>query len=121
MITLGIDRTKRPRAKRRKSQFEVVLGICEDVVEFMAKNEAHNCKAYFSLGPGTVGLYLVTTSDAYDFALGDKLADFAVRYIDRGLLTSVTLLPASTPEQLTAYFDPRKTIRLAKMEQPENA
>ena len=67
---------------------------------------------YISLDNGASGLYLVTTSEAYNFELGDKLAEFAAPYIERGLLGSVALLPAFTPEQLAAYFDPRKAMRV---------
>ena len=87
---------------------------------FVEENGAQDCKAYISVGTPTIGLYLVTKKEAYDFDLGDKLAEFAIPYIERGLLSSVTLLPASTPEQLTAYFDPKKAIRL-ECERAEHA
>jgi hypothetical protein len=40
------------------------------------------------------------------------VAEFAAPYIERKWLTSVTLLPASTPEELAAFFDPRKAGRV---------
>lgn len=115
MITLAINQGQRP-PRRRKSQFETVLGVCEAVVAFIGGHAPPGCQAYLAVGPGNVGLYLLTTSQVYDFDLSDKLADFAAPYIARGLLTSVMLLPASTPEELTAYFDPAKAIRLAGTE-----
>lgn len=94
--------------------------MCDHLAAFMEENGAQDCKAYISVGTPTTGLYLVTKKEAYDFDLGDKLAEFAIPYIERGLLSSVTLLPASTPEQLTAYFDPKKAIRL-ECERAEHA
>ncbi len=120
VITLGIDRTERRRPRRRQTQFDLVIRMCEDIAMFMEANETQNSKAYISLGNGQPDLYLVTTKEAYDFDLGDKLAEFAASYIERGLLGSVTLLPASTPEQLAAYFNPKKAIRI-EIEQVDHA
>ncbi len=86
--------------------------MCEHLALFMREHGGREFKAFFSRDSGTVGLYLVTTAEAYDFELGDKLAEFAAPYIERGLLSSVTLLPASTPEELTAFFDPMKAVRV---------
>jgi hypothetical protein len=86
--------------------------MCEHIAMFMQENDGGEFKAFFSRDGGTVGLYLLTTAEAYDFELGDKLADFAAPYIERGLLSSVTLLPASTAEELAAFFDPTKAVRV---------
>jgi hypothetical protein len=120
VITLGIDRTERRRPRRRQTQFDLVIRMCEDIAMFMEANEAQDSKAYISLGNGQPDLYLVTTKETYDFDLADKLAEFAASYIERGLLGSVTLLPASTPEQLAAYFNPKKAIRI-EIEQVDHA
>lgn len=86
--------------------------MCEHLAQFMHENEGGEFKAFFSRDGGTVGLYLMTTAEIYDFALGDKLAEFATPYIERGMLGSVTLLPASTLEEIAAYFDPKKALRV---------
>lgn len=112
VITLGINRTEKTPPPRKKSQFDAVLRMCEQMAVFMQEHNADKFKAYFTRDSGMIGLYLVTTNEAYDFDLSDKLADFASPYIERGLLNSVMLLPASTPDELTAYFDPRTAIRV---------
>jgi hypothetical protein len=84
--------------------------MCEQIVAFMRQNAGGEFQAFFSRDGGTVGLFLVTTAEAYDFELGDKLAEFTVPYIERGLLTGVTLVPKSTPEELAAFFDPAKAV-----------
>jgi hypothetical protein len=86
--------------------------MCEHIGEFMQQNDGGEFKAFFSRDRGTVGLYLVTTSPVFNFELADKLTEFAAPYIERGLLSSVTLLPASTVEELAAYFDPMKAVRV---------
>ena len=112
MITLGFNRAATVRHRPRQSQLDVVLRMCEHIAAFMQENDGGEFKAFFSRDRGTVGLYLVTTSPVYNFELGDKLTECAAPYIERGLLSSVTLLPASTPEELTAYFDPMKAVRV---------
>ena len=112
MITLGINRPEKSRPRRRRPHFEVVLRMCEQIAAFMQEHDGSKFKAYFSRNGGVIGLYLVTMAEAYDFDLADKLAEFAAPYLERGLLSSVTLLPASTPDELTAYFDPRRAIRV---------
>lgn len=112
MITLGFNGTEKVRSRRRQSEVDVFLRMCEHLAQFMQENEGGEFKAFFSRDGDTVGLYLVTTAETYNFELGDKLTEFAAPYIERGLLSSVTLLPASSPEELTAYFDPRKALQV---------
>ena len=112
MITLGFNQTGKIRSRRRQSELDVVLRMCENIATFMDENNGKDFKAFFSRDGSAIGLYLVITSEVYDFELGDKLAEFAAPYIERGLLTSVTLLPASSPEELAAYFDPTKALRV---------
>jgi hypothetical protein len=71
--------------------------------------------AYLALGNGTPELYMVSQSEAYDFDLGDKLSEFAAPYIERGLLGGASLVPASSPEGLAAYFDLNKVIRIERV------
>jgi hypothetical protein len=93
--------------------------MCEELALFMQEHDGGKFKAYFSRDGGAIGLYLVTTDKAYNFDLGDKLAEFAAPYIERGLLNSVTLLPASTPEELAAFFDPWKAV-MVEIKQAES-
>ena len=110
MITLGFNRVPKVRHRPRHSQLDVMMRMCEHIASFMQENDGGEFKAFFSRDCGTVGLYLVTTSPVYNFELADKLTEFAAPYIERGLLNSVTLLPASSPDELAAYFDPMKAL-----------
>ena len=92
-----------------------MLRLCERIVEFLEENNAQGFKAYIALGNDSPELYVVTQSATLDFELGDKLSEFAAPHIERGLLGSATLLPASTPEELAAYFDLNKTIRIERV------
>jgi len=51
-------------------------------------------------------LYVIGRSEAYDFELGEKLSDFSIRLADQGIDLDTTLLPASSSDDLTAFFDP---------------
>ena len=81
----------------------------------MEENKLLDATAYITLGSGTPELYMVTQSSPYDFDLGDKLSDFAAPYIERGLLSGSSLVPASSPEELAAYFDLGKVIRIERV------
>ena len=113
VITLGFKESIGKRAKRHQSKLDPFLSMCQAVVGFMLKHDGHNFKAFFSHeGSGNVCLYLMTDAEAYDFELSEKLAEFAAPYIQRGLLDSVMLVPASSPEQLQAFFDPDSALRI---------
>jgi hypothetical protein len=112
VIRLGINKNGKGRGRRRQSELDVVLRMCENIATFMEENNGRDFQAFFSRDGNAIGLFVVTTSEAYDFELGDKLAEFVAPYIERGLLSSVTLLPASNPEELAAYFDPKKALRV---------
>jgi hypothetical protein len=80
--------------------------MCQGIAFFMAKRDGGTFKAFISRDDGgSLGLYLMTEAEAYDFSLSSKLAEFAAPYIERGLLNSGMLLPASSPEELQAFFD----------------
>jgi hypothetical protein len=51
-------------------------------------------------------LYVIGRQEAYDFDLSRELSDFAGHSTDQGLELNTTLLPASSPEELGAFFDP---------------
>jgi hypothetical protein len=86
--------------------------MCDEIARFIQENGAEHVKAFIARDNGLIGLYLVTTAEAYDFELSRKLAEFAAPYIERGLLDAVSLLPASSLEELEAFFDPKKALRV---------
>jgi hypothetical protein len=117
VINLSVDPLPREKARlrRKRSDFDGMLRLCERIVEFLEENTAQDFKAYLALGNGSPELYVVTQSETYDFELGDRISEFAAPYIERGMLGSSTLLPASTPEELAAYFDLNKIIRIERV------
>lgn len=106
---------QRTRSRGKRSGFKTILCLLEQINKFMAEHSPQDSTAYIALGSSTPELYLVTQSGAYDFELGDKLSDFAAPYIARGLLGGASLIPASTPDQLAAYFDLSKVIRIERV------
>jgi hypothetical protein len=106
---------ERARSRSKRSGFNTILRLLEHIVEFMEENSLQDGTAYIALGNGTPELYMVTRSEAYDFELGDRLSEFAAPYIERGLLGSAVLIPASSPEELAAYFDLNKVIRIERV------
>ena len=112
MISLGFEQRASKQARRSRSKLELFLSLCQNIGTFM-KQHGGNLKAFLSpRGGGSFGLYMVTDVEVYDFALSNKLAELAGPYIGRGLLDSVTLLPASSPDELTAFFDPDSAVRI---------
>lgn len=118
MITVSATPTPRDRkrSRSRRSGFDATWRLCQQIVEFMEDNRLRECKAYIALGNGAPELYVVSQSEAYDFELSGKLSDFAAPYIERGLLGSAALVPASSPEELAAYFDLNKVIRVERVD-----
>ncbi len=106
---------EKARARSKRSGFSAVQRLLERVLAFMEENHLLEATAYITLGNGTPELYVVTQSGAYDFELGDKLSEFAAPYIERGLLGGTSLIPASSPEELAAYFDLGKVIRIERV------
>jgi hypothetical protein len=111
MISLGINPTGK-LSRRRKFQVDVVLRMCEQIAHFMKQHDGASDTAYLSCDRGAVGLYLLTKAEVYDFELSDKLAEFAGPYLERGLLDSFMLLPACSPDEMTAFFDPNSAVRI---------
>jgi hypothetical protein len=106
VITLGLPQQPTRRVKRTQPKLDLFLNLCHDVARFMAEQDGGNFKAFFSpLGNGALSLYLMTDAEAYDFELSAKLAKHVAPFIERGLLDSVMLVPASTHEELGAFFD----------------
>src|SRR5262245_52142272 len=115
VITFSANPKPREKTRRRRSGFEALLRLCEQIIEFVEEHNSQDSKAYLAPGNGMPELYLVTQSEAYDFKLGDRLSEFAAPYIERGLLGSAALIPASSPEELAAYFDLNKAIRIERV------
>ncbi len=112
MITLGVNRAKKVGTRRGYSPFRLLWHLCEMLGNLMEQNGGRDFNVYLSRDGRAVGLYVTTTGEAYDFELGDQLAELAAPYIERGLLDSVTFLPSSTHEELAAFFDPDKAVRV---------
>lgn len=112
MVSLSFPSIDRTGKGRRRAGLDLVLRLCQDVARFLHDHGQDRIQAFFSRNRGSVGLYVVSAAESYDFALGDRLAELAAPYIERGLLSSVTLLPSCTPEELTAYFDTTSAIRV---------
>ena len=53
-------------------------------------------------------LYAIGREQTYDFDLGRELSEFSILLADQGLDLNTTLLPASSPEELAAFFDPSR-------------
>jgi hypothetical protein len=117
VITFSANPTPRERGRSRskRSGFNTFLRLLEHITEFMEENNLQDGAAYIALGNGTPELYVVTQSAAYDFELGDKLSEFVAPYIERGLLGGASLITASSPEELAAYFDLNKVIRIQRV------
>jgi hypothetical protein len=113
VITLNIKQAAGTRTKRAQPKLDLFLSMCHNMAAFMEEHDGRRFQAYFSRSDdGSLGLYLMTDAEAYDFELSAKLAEFAAPYVERGLLSSVTLLPASSQEELAAFFDPDSALRI---------
>jgi hypothetical protein len=114
MITLGFRRTESgsPRPRRLLPQISRFLRICEQVADFIEEHDGQDFEVFFARDGNSINLYLMTRSEAYNFDLSRHLAEFAAPYIERGLLDSATLLPASANEELAAFFDPKRALRI---------
>ena len=114
MITLAFKQqsSAAPRSRRRQPRIDLFLEMCHRVLEFAGAHARQGVEVFFAIDGESSGLYLMTKAEAYDFDLSRKLTEFAAPYIERGLLDSVTLLPASSTEELEAFFDPQKALRV---------
>jgi len=93
-------------------QINLFLKMCEHLFEFMQEQDGRDVEVFFARDSGSISLYLMTKAEAYNFDLSRKLSEFAAPYIDRGLIDSATLLPASSHEELEAFFDPKRALRI---------
>lgn len=117
MITFSANPTPRERGRSRgkRSALNAFLRLLEHTIEFMEANGLPDGTAYVALGRDTPELYVVSESGAYDFALGDRVSEFAAPYIERGLLGGASLVTACSQEELAAYFDLNKVIRIQRV------
>lgn len=116
MITFSVSPMSREKIRPSKRYgFKTILRLLEAILKFMEENCVENGTAYISLGNGTPELYLVIGNEVYDFELGDKLSEFAAPYIERGLIGGASLIPASSPEELAAYFNLDKVLRIQRV------
>ena len=112
VITLGFKQQANRRSRRQQPKVDIFLNLFHHIADFIAENDGGNFKAYFSpTGRGALRLYLVTETEAFIFALSAKLTDYVAPFVERGVLDGVMLLPASSPEELGAFFDLETAFR----------
>jgi hypothetical protein len=113
MITVGLQRTNGKRARRKQSNTERVFSLFRHVADFMAQNNGANFKAFITQEVNdSLGLIVMTDGEAYDFDLATKLYEGVGPFVGCGLLSRVMLLPASTPDELTAFLDVESALCL---------
>lgn len=111
MITLGFNQ-KPVHARRARPRIDLFMRMCENIALFMQENDGRDFKAFLVRDHGFISLYLMTTAKTYDFELSRKLTEFSGPYIKRGVFESVSLLPASSFEELEAFFDPKRALQI---------
>jgi hypothetical protein len=67
-------------------------------------------ECYLVLRPGEIVVYVVGKEQIFDFSLMRNLSALTAQLIEKDWPIEGNLLPASTPEQLTAFVDPREAI-----------
>jgi hypothetical protein len=75
---------------------------------WIKSQKANVSEGYLIDEPDGLMLYVLSRGDSYDFELGKNLSEFSVRLADQGVNLNTTLLPAAPPEELTAFFDPKR-------------
>jgi len=73
---------------------------------WVKSQKARVAEGYLVPEPDGLMLYLIGKTEAYDFELGDELSNFSLKLVDQGVNLNTTLLPASSPQELAAFFDP---------------
>ena len=114
LITLGLtaDRGADGGESRRDPALGQVFKMLERLGGWAATRADRLADVYLVRAGNSVDLYLITRAEAYDFPLGRELAEFAAPYIARGVINAATLIPASSPEELEAFFNPKSTFRI---------
>ncbi len=114
-ITLGLSRNQGSDASDRPSSNPAPVRMLKMLERLgaWAATRADRIKDIFLVRvENSVALYLITHAEAYDFVLGRELAEFAGPYIARGVFDDATLIPASSPEELDAFFDKKHAFRI---------
>jgi hypothetical protein len=102
------SQVNRPRGGRRA--VELVLYLIRGVAEWGAQRTEDVVGFYLDMTPEGLVLYAVGRKEAFDFTLSEAFSRFSSRYIEEGLLTQATLLPATSSEELTSFFDPERAL-----------
>lgn len=59
---------------------------------------------------GEIVVYIIQREQRFDFALMRELSTLTMQLIERDWPVDTKLLPACTPDELTAFIDPRQTV-----------
>jgi len=55
-----------------------------------------------------IRLYVIGRSEVFDYELSRELSEFSISLLGEGMDLNTTLLPASSPGELLAFFDPER-------------
>lgn len=98
-----------PKMSRlQRSVFDLVAATNH----WASERAARVSRFYLLTDADGVRLFLVGRADEYDFALSKELAEFAHTWSKRVPVVPM-LIPACTPGELTAYFDPDTALGIS--------
>lgn len=106
--TLGLRRN----AGRRKAAGHLSPGrffhLIDAISRWCGDRRPRIADCYLVPGPNHVGVYVVTTAEAFDFDLNKELTDFSSALVRKGLPVHASLLPHCTEEEFsqTEQIDP---------------
>jgi len=80
----------------------------ESIFKWVRRQSNDLSEAYLVFEPDGLMLYVLSRRQDYDFELSQQLSEFSVQLADQGINVNTTLLPATSPEELLTFFDPRQ-------------
>jgi hypothetical protein len=106
MIAGTLSLTESPPAPSGNNEISRILQqLLNPINSWVKGHKANVSEGYLVPEPDGLMLYVVGRRDAFDFELGEELSELSVRLAEQGIDLDTTLLPAASPEELTAYFD----------------
>jgi hypothetical protein len=98
-------------------QGEMVAKFKEQIIVPLAQwSKKHKDKvlACYLLIPDSpvIPVYMVATSEQYDFDLTRQLSQLASQFQDKGWAVHVSQIPRCDPEQLSGYFVPDHALQI---------
>lgn len=105
-----------PEAPRRidTSRTEMVHLLNNELIvpirEWCSARADRVSECYLVLGPGEIRYYVIGREENFDFAFMHEVSELTGRLIDRDWLILGNLLPASSPDELTAFVNPSQAI-----------